>query len=548
MLVMISILVVGGMAVAYFGSRDNSIAISTNVSSASKARIAAESGLDLAIAILETDADWRMNHIDGVLLKDYPLADSFITVTVIDAVTNQPPNEATLEVEIMVESSVDGRSQLTQATAIIIPDDDEFDVDYSEYAVFVQDEISIRSVSTVQNWNASPAFTQEPVRLGTLATNPMAVQIDTFGYSSNIELHSLENASSMLTTTALDRIDFQDDLPFYDPPSAPIDGKPFNTEAVTNKYTASAWSNSFVSSFLNHSFTDEPNATTVASGTYTVDELTLFNTNNIVIQGDVVVNVEGDCDLTLATIVLEDDATLTLHIGGDLHVVSSYIGNSNRSTQSWMDPSRIQLYGHGSNEWSVTGNSTLKAEMYAPMCEIEFSGISTLCGRVAAESMSLRGASTLLYDQTLDHGGFADADGVLYDEQGVLRDELRQFSQLDPATLQSIESALYEASGIHPDATTENSFANHGYFSDWQNEPTERPHEVVYEILVHGTDARRWEQIARAARNADEYSTHGVLDDYSNYQELNVFDWEEIGNWSWQGSSHDEDFTWVDDR
>ena len=54
MLVMVAILVTGAMAVAYFGSRDNSIAISTNIRSSSKARILAESGLDLAVAILET--------------------------------------------------------------------------------------------------------------------------------------------------------------------------------------------------------------------------------------------------------------------------------------------------------------------------------------------------------------------------------------------------------------------------------------------------------------------------------------------------------------
>ena len=69
MLVMIAVLVVGGMSVAYFGSRDNSIAISKNVSSASRARIAAESGLDLAIAILETNADWRNNHVNGIILS-----------------------------------------------------------------------------------------------------------------------------------------------------------------------------------------------------------------------------------------------------------------------------------------------------------------------------------------------------------------------------------------------------------------------------------------------------------------------------------------------
>ncbi|MDP6601968.1 MAG: hypothetical protein QGH76_06690, partial [Phycisphaerales bacterium] len=59
MLVMVAILVTGGMALAYFGSRDNSIAIGVNVEAAARARVAAESGLDLAVAILETDSDWR---------------------------------------------------------------------------------------------------------------------------------------------------------------------------------------------------------------------------------------------------------------------------------------------------------------------------------------------------------------------------------------------------------------------------------------------------------------------------------------------------------
>ena len=84
------------MAVAYFGSRDNSIAISANVASSSSARVVAESGLDLAVAILETNADWRTSHIDGVILQDYQLGEGTISITVIDTETELPPTESTL--------------------------------------------------------------------------------------------------------------------------------------------------------------------------------------------------------------------------------------------------------------------------------------------------------------------------------------------------------------------------------------------------------------------------------------------------------------------
>ena len=63
-----------------------------------------------------------------------------------------------------------------------------------------------------------------------------------------------------------------------------------------------------------------------------------------------------------ANIVLVKDATLILHLGGAVNISSSYIGNNNKSTRSWMDPSRIQLYGQSEHAWKITGFSTLKAE------------------------------------------------------------------------------------------------------------------------------------------------------------------------------------------
>ena len=158
MLVMVAILVVGAMAVAYFGSRDNSIAISTNVASSSKARIVAESGLALAVAILATNSDWRTNHIDGVILQNQQLSDGVITITIIDSETELPPTESTFEVSIFVSSTVDGRTQITEATATIIPDDNQFDVDYSEFAIFAQNRIELLGAASIQNWSSSPVL------------------------------------------------------------------------------------------------------------------------------------------------------------------------------------------------------------------------------------------------------------------------------------------------------------------------------------------------------------------------------------------------------
>ena len=114
MLVMVAILVTGTMAVAYFGSRDNSIAIGVNIESAARARAGAESGLELAIAILETDTDWQTQHADGVLLWGLQIGDGVISITILDANTDLPPTEETSEVEITVTSSIGQVSQTMQ--------------------------------------------------------------------------------------------------------------------------------------------------------------------------------------------------------------------------------------------------------------------------------------------------------------------------------------------------------------------------------------------------------------------------------------------------
>jgi len=132
MLVMVAILVTGTMAVAYFGSRDNSIAISSNVEASARARAVAESGLDLAIAILETNSDWRTQHTDGVILDSFAFGGGEITLTVYDSETDLPPTETTNKVSITILSSVGGIAQITAATATIIPYEEEYDVEHNQ--------------------------------------------------------------------------------------------------------------------------------------------------------------------------------------------------------------------------------------------------------------------------------------------------------------------------------------------------------------------------------------------------------------------------------
>ncbi len=506
MLVMVAILVTGTMAVAYFGSRDNSVAISANVEASAQARAVAESGLDLAVAILETNSDWRTLHTDGVILDSFIFGGGEITLTVIDAETGEPPNEDTNEVEITIFSSISGISQTTKATATIIPQEDEFDVDYSEYAVFAQSQITVRDVASLQQWNASPlASQQSSLQIGTLATSPMSIQVNSWGQREEIELHARSNASSMLSSSMSSAHTLPDSLPFPNPPSPPSDNKSFELEeeeddhAWNRRDNNTNWAQAFANG-LGNTFRTQRNRIDVQSGSYEIESLSLGANEPLTIHGDVTISVENTLSLSAASIILAEDATLTLHIGGDVRIESSYIGNENQSINSWSDPSRVQLFGQEDSDWDVSGISTIKGEIYAPQSEIELRGVATLCGRIAGDEVTLRGASRLLYDETLDHGGFADTSSVLYDDDGELLFEVAQIEELDPVLIDSLYQALT--------ASESNAYQR---FQDWWDEPTNRPNEVIYALVVYGVDAHQWENLARVARQQSNRSYASVF-------------------------------------
>ena len=490
MLVMVAILVTGGMALAYFGSRDNSIAISSNIEASTRARAVAESGLDLAIAILETDSDWRTNHIEGVLLSDFVIGGGTITLTLMDSDTTLPPSESTMNVDITVRANVDELIQSAKANATITPNDESFDVDFSEFAIFAQSRIEIDGAASLLHWSASPlSFQEQSLLIGTLATNPMSVNLNSNSQQTVMELYTIEGASSMVTTSSMDVQELADIPPYPSSPPAPTSGLSlFATGDENSNHNSNSQQNLGINSNSNSGFHSEQ--FDIASGTYVVDNLSLLPGETLAIHGDATISITGDLVLRHAAILVDDDASLTIHIGGNVSVVTSYLGNENQSIQSYMDPSQLQLFGHNQTQWVFSGLTIIKGEIYAPHSEVEARGQTTICGRIAADEVTMRGAARLLYDPTLDHGGFADFESSLYNDNGELYPELFQLTSLDPFLINEIMLAI----------SILNDGSDNQYVNDWLSDPTDRIHDVVYALLVYGVDAHLWESLASELR------------------------------------------------
>jgi hypothetical protein len=277
--------------------------------------------------------------------------------------------------------------------------------------------------------------------------------------------------------------------PYPSSPPAPTSGLSlFATGDENSNHNSDSQQNLGINSNSNSGFHSEQ--FDIASGTYVVDNLSLLPGETLAIHGDATISITGDLVLRHAAILVDDDASLTIHIGGNVSVVTSYLGNENQSIQSYMDPSQLQLFGHNQTQWVFSGLTIIKGEIYAPHSEVEARGQTTICGRIAADEVTMRGAARLLYDPTLDHGGYADFESSLYNDNGELYPELFQLTSLDPFLINEIMLAV----------SILNDDSDNQYVNDWLSNPTDRIHDVVYALLVYGVDAHLWESLASELR------------------------------------------------
>ncbi|HJN80821.1 MAG TPA: hypothetical protein QF455_08135, partial [Phycisphaerales bacterium] len=64
------------LVVGWLASQDNSALVASNATRAASARASAQCGLELAVALLQSEAPWQTAHQDGWILQAYPLGEA----------------------------------------------------------------------------------------------------------------------------------------------------------------------------------------------------------------------------------------------------------------------------------------------------------------------------------------------------------------------------------------------------------------------------------------------------------------------------------------
>jgi len=518
LLVLISLATATILTTAYLSSRDNSAEIGANVADSASARWSAMGGIELGIAIFQTEADWRTAHTNGVLLANHPLGNGSLDLLVEDLETGNPPTGSTTEVLLTSIATINGIDQTATATAHV-PDEEQkgIDVDLSEFAVFTGETVTLKDQATITRWPTAPksklgrrlAMGTQSNGSGTVKLENNAAAIDTTVYHGPGASGSMVQSSSgsVPSTTGL-----LDNIPLPESPAFPV-SPPHEDDEYKNVQLGFPFDlnsdhrvNDLEVSTSNGRLTLTGDVTFVAN-----DDLRLRPDSGIYVDGNATVVVFDDVTLENNSFIeLRDGATLTMYIGGAFRLDDAYVGDERADKsvrdasggEGYMNPERIRIFGGSSAEsWDTKDITVVKGNVYAPNASMKLTDTSALYGRIAANDLFMDKNAAVFYDHALNTGGgFTDPDSELYNSDGTLKTDVASLSTLSDAELAALASALGEdVKGLLGGLFDGGGGGGGGGDPIAPTDPTPRPLEVVASFDTRGQDPQTWESKSGSA-------------------------------------------------
>lgn len=523
LLVLISLMMATILTMSYVASRDNSTAIGDNVANSAAARWAADSGLDVGVAILETQSTWRTSHVAGKLVSGFPLSGGTFDLDVMDVQTGFPPTDKTEYVRLTSTALVNGLQQqaVAEAYAPLNPGT-SVDVDLSEFAVFAGNSLDMQNQSIITRWPMAPLSSiGRRLLIGTKATGASSIVLGGTAASVDATVFAPPSASnSLISNTAsppVKKTALLDPIPLPAPPSSGVTAPliSLNPDLTMNGGTALVVANSHyrnVELKNNAVRTIKGNITTISDQDYKIN-----TGSKLVIDGAVKMVIFGGLIMDTGSIELKPGAKLTMFARGaaggqPVEIKDGYIGDvrgnsirDNSGKASWMDPNRIQLYSSApsgaAGEWRLEANSVVKGNIYAPQAsQVSLRNTSALYGRVAARVVQMRDSAAVFYDHTLDsRTGYSNPKSMIFKSDGHIQPAVASITTLDASSLQTLADSLLVTVtsvvdgvlgllGIGPTSPPVNTPPVVA-----ANDPTPRPVPVDYHIVSYGLPVSSWE-------------------------------------------------------
>jgi len=463
-LVAVSVITVG--SVAYLAARAAAPAASQQVADAAAARANADTGIELATAIMKLPSvDWRTKHTAGVLVQDYNYGGGTLTIKVAGP-DGAPPTSTTENVTITATGTTNGVDQVAEAQVYAPVVDTRVDVDLSEFAIFGAAGITIAD-STIQPWLAAPTSEMNlPIYLGTNSTSAAAVRLNAGARVCDAKFVSRGDASAALISDASGTSLRLTTYVATNNQSLPIPNSP--TPSSTG-YTATVplapsltggGTTTRMGTFRSSSVTMSNRSVLVIGGTpggYAVTgNVSLDTASRIEVTGTADIIILGNLSISNgAGIYLTPGASARVYVRGSITVDGGRLGigkdyaalTDSELAQGgvYADPSKFMLYSDpagAATTWTFRNNSVVQACVYAPQNAVGFDTNARLFGNLVCNQAQFQGRSALLYDPALNvNRGYTNPQTVLYSALRVLNSTVTSLvTALDSTTVTLVKS------------------------------------------------------------------------------------------------------------
>ncbi|MEM7228248.1 MAG: hypothetical protein AAF432_05455 [Planctomycetota bacterium] len=463
LLVLVSLSIAVILSVAFLASRDNSAVIGDNTCDQTASRWAATSGLDIGVAIVQTNGGWEAELDDTALFRNSSVGEASVDVDVFDALTDGPPTEASRHIRLQATARLNGITQRASAFVTREVMDVEaiaVDVDLSEFALYARRGFNLVDQALVTRWTEAPgAAFGEPLALGSGASHTSSVVIGPAAMPVNATLfvNVGTSSSAMLNQSSqmVDAVDVPGTIPVPLPPTTPAES-PHDEIPHEDLQSTSVLSLITDARHDNVTLSGSTSMLVLNDGVdiVTDHDFVLSDGARLYAQGQSTLVVFGDLILNDSTsIELGPDAELTIWVAGTVTVDSAYMGDfradsMDRDTTGhapWMNPERLVVLTANTTDdaWTLLGDSVIKGSMYAPHADVTMRGQSTIYGRVCAGGIMMHDESSVFYDPSLNAvHGYTNATSIIFGDTGDINDSLNALDNLDADSLQALADAL----------------------------------------------------------------------------------------------------------
>ncbi len=468
LLVIVSLAMATILTTAYLASRDNSTAIGENITAAAAARWAAESALELAVGVLETDSEWRTMHTNGMLFEFAPLAGALTSVELVDLETRLPPTAKTEQVLIRATAISGSITKTATARALVRTQESQktAQVDLSDFALFTVNSAVMANNALLAPWPTSPAADYaQRINIATRGTAMGTIDLRDDSRLLDVTVFSGPGTSATYLKTTksqfVEEIQLPDHLPVPAPPSTGV--SPPSGLLLLDLLLPLTNLLSNTNRYRNIDVSNSGTVLQLSSGSTLIADknLRLRDNTGISAKGPAKIVVFGDMQLDPNSFIqVEPGASIDLFVFGTVTINNAYIGNAgaDRASRpvngkaSWVNPHRVRIYtipkvysGDPVNTptWTMVNQSVVKGNVYAPNANVVMRNTSALYGRLSASTVAMHEDTRVFYDQAMNRGtGFANPKSALYNPDKTFKSEFKNnLSTLDSSTLASIASS-----------------------------------------------------------------------------------------------------------